>query len=402
MTGTLRHKKGNREKQWILTVDMGRDALGYQQRRQKTVVAVDKSDAQRQLACWMSELRMLIPATQQTVSVFSDEWIVQYSVKQRLAPRTVDSYRRLLSTHIKPNIGSLKMVDVTPIILERFFTALSNQRKMVKQRRSADKTLSPRTVRGIYFLVSRIFRTAFRLGQIPNNPMEKVDAPKGGAKKPQIFDQAIINQIFSALTSEDSDFQMIVLLAATTGCREGELLGLSWNDYDPAQQTFFIHQTAQYTVDKGTYVWPHTKTENSKRYIYVVPQLLPMIAVAKTAFDNIKDVGGGEWNKLNLVFYTPEGGPVRPNYVSNRFTKFIRRHGIRHIRFHDLRGYFATQLMVQGFSLPDIIQRTGHSKASTLLDYYGHAMAENRSKMNKAITASYEQLGKKNDGDVTK
>ncbi|MGE1062437.1 tyrosine-type recombinase/integrase [Megasphaera paucivorans] len=398
MTGTLRRKKGGREKYWILTIDMGRDRLGHQQRRQKTVFAANKADAQDQLTSWMEELRMLIPATQQTVSVFSEEWIVQYSVKQRLAPRTIDSYRRLLETHIKPNIGSLKMVDVTPIILEKLFTDLSNQRKAVKQRRSADKTLSPRTVRGIYFLVSRIFRTAFRLGQIPNNPMEKIDAPKGGSKRPQIFDQDTVNQIFSVLFSEDSVFQMIVLLAATTGCREGEILGLSWNDYDPTQQTFFVHQTAQYTVEKGTYIWPHTKTENSKRYIYIIPQLLSMIEAAKTEFDNIKNVGGDGWNNLNLIFYTPEGGPVRPNYISNKFTKFIRRHGIRHFRFHDLRGYFATQLMIQGFSLPDIIQRTGHSKASTLLDYYGHAMTNNQSRMNKAITTSYEKLEKKSDG----
>jgi len=374
---------------------MGRDVLGHQRRRQKTVSAVNKADAQNQLTSWMSELSMLQFATQQTVAAFADEWIAQYSVKQRLAPRTVDSYQRLLTTHIKPRIGNIKMVEVTPIILEKFFGDLLNQKKMVKQRRSADKSLSPRTVRGIYFLVNRIFRTAFRLGKISNNPMEKVDAPKGESKRPQIFDQVIVNQIFSALSTESSDFQMIVLLAVTTGCREGELLGLSWNDYDSIRKTFFVHQTAQYTVDKRTYIWPQTKTENSRRYIYIVPQLLPMIETAKNEFDYIKTVGGEKWNNLNLVFYTPEGGPVRPNYVSNKFTKFIRRHGIKHIRFHDLRGYFATQLMIQGFSLPDIIQRTGHSKASTLLDYYGHAMVDSQSRMNKAITASYEKIWKK-------
>lgn len=398
MTGTLRHKKGNQGKHWILTVDMGRDVLGHQKRRQKTVFAVNKADAQEQLTCWMAELSNLMSATQQTVTVYADEWIVKYSVKQRLAPRTIDSYRRLLTTHVKPKIGNLKMVDVTPLILEKFFDGLLTEKKKVKQRKSISQILSPRTVRGIYFLLNRIFRTAYQLGRIPDNPMEKVDAPKGESNPPPIFEKNVIYDILSALSGESTDFQMIVLLAITTGCREGELLGLSWNDYNPMQQTFFVHQTAQYTVEKGTYIWPHTKTEKSKRYIYIVPQLLPMIAAAKTAFDNIKDVGGEEWNKLNLIFYTSDGGPVRPNYVSNRFTNFIRRHGIKHIRFHDLRGYFATQLMIQGFSLPDIIQRTGHSKASTLLDYYGHAMAESRSKINKAITASYEQLGKKSDG----
>lgn len=50
--------------------------------------------------------------------------------------------------------------------------------------------------------------------------------------------------------------------------------------------------------------------------------------------------------------------------------------------------------MSQGYSLADIIRRTGHSRASTLLDYYGHALAENRKGIDTAITESFDAIRK--------
>ncbi|MGE1062413.1 site-specific integrase [Megasphaera paucivorans] len=394
MTGTFRRKKGTSDK-WVLTARFGYDPKGKEIRRDKTVKARNKSEAQHQLGLWLSELEKYDVNTESaTLTAFSKDWLTKYAAMEKLAPRTVDSYRRLIDRYIQPNLGNVALKDITPAMITDFLAKLLTEKRNEKQRRSNDKRLSPLTVKSVYYLFGHIMRTAYRLDQIPSNPMEKVDPPKGKPKAPKIFKAETIRQLFIALTEENHTYQLLILLDLTTGCREGEVLGLSWNDYDEEAHTIHVHQTVQYTPGKGTYLYPHTKTENSQRDIYVIPQLRSMLKEARSEFEHIKEHAGKQWNPYDLIFYLSDGTPMRPNTISNWFTNFIRRHHIEAMRFHDLRGYFATQLMINGHSLPDIIKRTGHSKASTLLDYYGHAIEENKEVINQSITTTFDNIKK--------
>ena len=65
-----------------------------------------------------------------------------------------------------------------------------------------------------------------------------MDSPSGKSQLPTVFQLATVRKIFKALSNEDFQFQLLVLLAVTTGCREGELLGLSWDDYSSTDGTF--------------------------------------------------------------------------------------------------------------------------------------------------------------------
>lgn len=394
LTGTVRKKKRAKNR-WILTVRFGYDSRGREVRREKTITAVNKAEAQRQLNSWMAELENAnLNSSELTLPDFAALWLPQHAAKKQLAPRTVDSYERLIKRYIRPYFQDVLLTEVTPIMLESFFVQLLTEKSNVKQRRSKDGCLSPRTVRNVYSLLSGIFRAAYQWEKICTNPMNKVDSPSGKSQLPTVFQLATVRKIFKALSNEDFQFQLLVLLAVTTGCREGELLGLSWDDYSSAEGTFWIHQTVQYLPQKGTYIHLRPKTDHSCRHVLIVPQLRPLLEEQRDEYEALKSQAGKRWNAAHLVFFNPNGTPVRPNSVSNHFTNFIRKNGIEHMRFHDLRGFFATRLMSQGYSLADIIRRTGHSRASTLLDYYGHALAENRKDIDTAITESFDAIRK--------
>ena len=101
---------------------------------------------------------------------------------------------------------------------------------------------------------------------------------------------------------------------------------------------------------------------------------------------------GNKWLDHNLVFTKWNGKPFLPNVLSNWFPKFLKRHGLDHLRFHDLRHYNITFLLSLGIPIHNIQAHTGHAKASTLLDVYGHALKSGNKliaeKLNEAIPLS--------------
>lgn len=361
--------------------------------KNKTVHAVSKSEAQKKLFKWQEKLEDYDALAEvDTLAAFADKYLDHAAEVKDWSPRTVNSYKRINDLYIKPMLGKKKLTDITAEMISDFIFRLSTDEKDVKQRRGKSKVLNVRTVKSIYYLLSQIMKTAYQWERIPINPMDRIPTPKGRPRRPQVFSEDILRKILMALTKQNPEFQFQVLLDVTTGCRIGELMGLSWDDYNERNHTFLVHQTVQYTAEKGTYLYPRTKTENSKRYIYVIPQLRPILERKRKEYEALRKSAPESWNPYHLIFYTYDGKPVRPNTVSNNFSHFIKKNGIEHIRFHDLRGYFATMLMRCGYSLPDIIKKTGHSKASTLLDYYGHALRESEEKMNQSITESFNNL----------
>lgn len=364
--------------------------------KSKSIKAKSHAEAQRKLEKWVADLQKYdFLSENETMEEFCDSYLKRYCETKMWAPRTTDSYKRLASQYIKPFFGKYRLIDISSSLISEFiYNIMTEDSQNTKQRRSIRKRLNIRTVKNIYYLLSQIMRTAYQLDKIPSNPMDKVPAPsnKRDVRTPAVFSKNTLALLFKHLEMQDPLFQLQILLCVTTGCRIGELLGLSWNDYNELNHTFYVHQTVQYIPGRGTYIYAKPKTPNSYRNIYVIPQLWSALEVQKQEFLKMKKYGGEEWNPSALLFYNVDGSPLRPNNISNKFCHFIKKNNLPHIRFHDLRGYFATMLMQTGHSLPDIIKKTGHSKASTLLDYYGHALIESQAPMNSTIENSFEQI----------
>ena len=73
-----------------------------------------------------------------------------------------------------------------------------------------------------------------------------------------------------------------------------------------------------------------------------------------------------------FVFVDELGERMRANYLTSAFPKFLESHGLRRMRFHDLRHSCASLLLSNGISMKQIQIWLGHSTFSTTADIYAH------------------------------
>ena len=66
------------------------------------------------------------------------------------------------------------------------------------------------------------------------------------------------------------------------------------------------------------------------------------------------------------------GERMRVDYLTNAFPKFLESHGLRQMRFHDLRHSCASLLLANGVPLKHIQEWLGHSDFTTTANIYAH------------------------------
>ncbi len=159
--------------------------------------------------------------------------------------------------------------------------------------------------------------------------------------------------------------EALLVLALTTGMRQGELLGLQWEDVDLKTGTVYIRRTLLEL--KGKLTLGETKSGRNRRVD------LPDIAV-ETLREHRKRMLAeghpGPW-----VFCDTQGGPIRKSNLTRRWFKpLLQRAGLPDIRFHDLRHTAATLLLTLGVHPKIVQERLGHSQISLTLDTYSHVL----------------------------
>jgi integrase len=170
--------------------------------------------------------------------------------------------------------------------------------------------------------------------------------------------------------------EALYTVAIACGLRQGEALGLTWDDVNLESRTLSVRRALQRVDGKLTFV--ETKTEKSRRTI-----VLPMVATARLAAHHERQttqcqVAGEQWQESSLVFTTSIGTPLDRHNVTRNFQRLLARLGLPRQRFHDLRHGCASLLFAQGLSAKEVIETLGHSQISTTADLYGHMFDSRR------------------------
>jgi integrase len=165
-------------------------------------------------------------------------------------------------------------------------------------------------------------------------------------------------------------------LAVYTGARQGELLGLQWQDVDLVAGTITIQRTLLQTTRAGVPDYAPPKTARSRRTV-----TLPGEAVASLAAHRLRQLEqrlalGAEYTDYGLVFATATGTPLGYRNVVRAFKVALGRADLpATIRFHDLRHAAATTMLQVGVPLKVASERLGHSNIGITADLYTHAVA---------------------------
>lgn len=277
-----------------------------------------------------------LPSSTLTMRRWLDEWL-ELCAQRGLRPATVASYRTMIDLHVGLSFGAAALANVSAQDLNALY-----RRLLRDGRRDGRGGLSARTVRYLHTILNKAFADAVRGGHILVNPGVGADPPSPRASRAPVFPVWSPAELTRFLQSAKGDRHYVAFhLAAATGLRRGELLGLRWCDVDVAAGELQVVQTVVEVAHQVRISAP--KTERSRRLVALDVKTCELLARHCVAAPR-----NSEFDDQGLVFCAGGGAPIHPALFSYYFQRRVRHAGVPRIRFHDLRHTHATNALTRG------------------------------------------------------
>jgi integrase len=338
-----------------------------------------------------------------TVGDYLTYWLSSVAI-HRLHENTHTRYAACVRLHVIPGLGTKKVARLTAkdvrTFLDRLRTACqcctqgldTERKKCCVIGECCQKRLSPLTAY-VHSVLKSALEHAVREDELPRNVARNV---KTAAPRPRRFQPLTAAEARQFLDAARADrLHALYELALRTGLRKGELLGLHWADLDLDAGTATIRRSLQRTRTGGLTHLP-TKTRASERRIALPTECIHSLKKHQERQEKERETAGSAWQDSGLVFTTPTGRPLDPANLTRRFRSFLKRAGLRRIRFHDLRHSTTTLLLEQGVDLVVIKELLGHAHIGVTAGVYAHVRLRLQ---RQAIDTLSNALGEAIDGN---
>ncbi len=235
--------------------------------------------------------------------------------------------------------------------------------------------VSANTVKHRQASIHNALRYAVRMDILDSNPADKVELPKLSKFTASYYNERELAELFEVV--KGTPIELGVLLGAYYGLRRSEILGLRWDAIDFEQKTITIRHivTEITTGGKSELVLKdRTKTKSSFRTLPLVGPFEELFLRLKQEQKENRRLCGRSYCKdfLDYVYVDKMGKLVKPGYLTAHLPYILKKRGMKHIRFHDLRHSCASLLLASGVGLKDIQAWLGHSTISTTANIYVH------------------------------
>ena len=304
-----------------------------------------------------------------TVSELMDEWEKSLTKRQSmgdLATNTINGYRVNIR-HIKDGIGNIKLSDLTTESIEDFYLA-----KYESGNYRTGEALSATSIRYIHTNLRNALAFAVQKHFTKYNPAVGATKVTKQLKKPRICSLEEIDRINQHTLG--TELEMPVYLALSLGLRRGEALGLKWERIDFETKTIFIEE--QWALGPDGYAFVRLKSNYSQRPLPFNEEVAKKLLAVKATQDELKKDPDNRYFDHGLVCCQQNGLPIRPEYMSQAFSRMIDKLNIPSLRFHDLRHTFASRALSKGVPLLIVSRMLGHASISITADIYGHPTDE--------------------------
>ena len=175
------------------------------------------------------------------------------------------------------------------------------------------------------------------------------------------------------------------MTALGTGLRQGELLGLRWEDVDLDNGRLRVRHTLANVKGELTLLEP--KTDRSRRTVMLADAVVTALRAHRTRQRMERLVSGSRWTDSGHVFTTLHGTPYHAATITRAFQAALTRAVLPRCRFHDLRHAAATFLLAQGMTLEDVKNMLGHSSITLTSNTYGHVLERRQREVARAMDA---------------
>ena len=226
---------------------------------------------------------------------------------------------------------------------------------------------------------------------LKENPAEFVKRPKKERVEHDFYNAEELKALMTA--AKGDPLEHIIFLTILFGLRREEILGLKWCNIDFDKRIIYIRETVVRAKQNGKLVSvsrERTKSETSNRQLRISDKAEKYLKQIQAEQLKQRELCGDCYTITDFVCTDKLGVPTKPDYVTQRFSKVLKKHGLRHIKFHDLRHSSASYMIAQGYSLKDIQEFLGHSNYNFTADTYVHV--DDEIKQNMADTISDDLL----------
>ncbi|HVD00377.1 MAG TPA: site-specific integrase [Candidatus Dormibacteraeota bacterium] len=360
MAGRRGHNEGSiyrrQDGLWAAAVDLGR-VNG--RRSRQTFYGATRKEVQDWLKVALrdQQLGTLPAASRETVGQFLTAWL-EDSAKPRLRPSTFRSYSDLVRLHVLPTIGHHRLDRLTPQQVQTMLNA------------KLAEGLSARRVEYLRAVLRTALNQAVKWGMVARNAAGLTNPPRVKTRPVQVLSPDEARRFLEV--AQGDRLEALFVVALSLGLRQGEALGLQWEDVDLKKRSLSVAHALQRIDGKMQLVEP--KTERSRRTI----RMPEVVAGALTAHQQQqrKDrlLAGARWKESRFIFTTTVGTPLEGPSVTRHFQQLLKQAGLPRLRFHDLRHSCASLLLAQGVAPRVVMETLGHSQISLTMNTYSHVM----------------------------
>ena len=343
---------------------------GGQRKTKWVALGLPEKGNKRKAEAELARLRAEFEPPKEVGDLSSDMLFADYLLewleiaKGRLAVATYSSYAAMIKRPVGPYFRqrNLTLRELEARHLQMFYSEMLRKVK-------------PNTVIHYHAIIHSALKYAVKTDMLVQNVADKVDRPKKNSFQPVFLSAEEMQKMFEALRG--TKLELPVLVAAFYGFRRGEVLGLKWDAIDFERGTISVIRTVTTITVEGKQMeieQQSAKTKSSLRTLPLIGSFREYFLQVKEAQELNKQVCGNCYNHEydGFVFVDELGERMRANYLTSAFPKFLEDHGLRRMRFHDLRHSCASLLLANGVPLKHIQEWLGHSDFTTTANIYAH------------------------------
>lgn len=343
--------------------------------RHRRVVADKNRDVVRErVTRLLADLdRGLAPPSRTTVADYLVAWLE--AIRQRVRPSTWRGYESSVRVYLIPALGLTELGKLTPLHVERMTAALIASGR------------APRTAAMARTILRRALGDAQRDGAVHRNVAALARPPHVPGRSLEAGRDYLLAADLRRLivTAGLHPLGPLVTVAATTGLRLGEILGLAWPDLDDYAGTLTVRRSLA-RAHGGGWALAETKTKRSRRTIDLPAAARAAFARQRERTDAARDAAGTAWqDRDNLIFTDAVGRPLRGSEVNHAFHRLLDAAGLPSVPFHALRHSAATAMLAAGVPLKTVADHLGHSTIVITADRYAGVTPDSRRQTAEAM-----------------
>lgn len=262
---------------------------------------------------------------------FSDRWIRNF-VEGKNKPGECRNKRSSLAIHLVPAFGHLPLAGITTEAVEQLKSSL------------LQRPLSAKTINNHLVILRKCLDTAVECGELASVP--KIRQLKAATPSFRFLDRAEVGRLLDHAV--DDDWRHLILAAARTGMRYGELSALRWEDVDFAHG--LIH------VRRSRYLRQETAPKNNRTRVLPIAADLAEVLRERSA-------------RVSSYVFERQGRPIPWETASKALARVCERAGMKPLGWHVLRHTFASELALCGVAIQAIRELLGHATIQMTLRY---------------------------------